>query len=1102
MLTAPLCTALVQPVSLRQHTTIRTQSRSLLPRAQVLPLQRHTAIPPKCLVYRPQRASRLVVKAEGLTNKGRQFNAANVAVKRILGEGSYGAAYEGILRSEAGEERVVLKRVKTRVEGAEQMGQMEHLLNVYAARAAPGAVAEFRGFLEVQPEDASSRLTQGLWLVWDYEGAQTLGSFLRRRDCVRSLAADLGVPEADAVPTVMRQLLESLQALHKAGLVHRDVKPPNIVFSEAQRRFKLIDLGACADLRSGTNYIPDESILDPMYCPPEQYCLPTDSPDLAKEGRLKATMLSPLVWAQHRPDRFDSYSAGLVLMQLSLAKLRNSSALRTFSQQMQTCKHDLDLWRSRHGPAPKESEILDANNGAGWELARTLLRPRLVVVDKRTGSVEFVRGGAQRISVQAALRHPFIRAAEPQRGLGGLFGRIASTLSMDGEDDGTGTSSARRWGSTVVNTLTGSPGGTRSGSGSVTQTALSMAASRVSGSGYVSAGSLKRAQAAAARVGGTTSQGVGGDGSAPKKKVSLGAALISAIMGPRRKPKDLPTPALQTENQAAAAAVRQARSGEGAGGGGGEPKQAPSTLGRAAGIWSRASAKLFSLEARIRDQATATVSQTNVVKTLEARVRAGEATEEDLREESGVLASMTDQLNTMTDEFRTLYRGVLGGITGQKKRETTKPRSKRTRVSASGQVSQDDDSETPKVNAEWAEAAKRDTGGAGNSDVTAAATRAVAAGLRFTGQALGIATGMVASIESQAGAARARARSDADSGSPSPLQMAAGPAAATAAAAAADRAAPSPRRPPVAISRGGSRGGTRPANAGADSRAQARAYMEMMRDLSPPLTGQSRWSATRERIRQDERFKAVPAAQREKLFNTYLQAVQQLEVAAKERAARSRTAFQVAQQREMAPLTAQERAARNHAAFQELLGTPGITANSTWESSRPLLETSPAFAALSEAESRSAFDAAVADKARLAAVSTGGDVQFRQLLAGLDPPISPTSTWAGVKRRCWTDARFDAVSDSRRRELFETYRAMIAEEAAEAEEEAKTKAAQSPPASAAAGGAPEGRPVSAAEERERLAARLAELDAALQMKIDHEDEAAASDAPASPEATS
>ena len=52
--------------------------------------------------------------------------------------------------------------------------------------------------------------------------------------------------------------------------MHRDVKPLNIIFAEEERRFKLIDLGACADLRTGTNYVPDESILDPTYCPPEQ----------------------------------------------------------------------------------------------------------------------------------------------------------------------------------------------------------------------------------------------------------------------------------------------------------------------------------------------------------------------------------------------------------------------------------------------------------------------------------------------------------------------------------------------------------------------------------------------------------------------------------------------------------------------------------------------------------------------------------------------------------------------------------------------------------------------------------------------------------------
>lgn len=66
------------------------------------------------------------------------------------------------------------------------------------------------------------------------------------------------------------QSFMDLQSLHSAGLVHRDVKPLNIIYAERQRRFKLIDLGACADLRTGTNYVPDESILDPNYCPPEQ----------------------------------------------------------------------------------------------------------------------------------------------------------------------------------------------------------------------------------------------------------------------------------------------------------------------------------------------------------------------------------------------------------------------------------------------------------------------------------------------------------------------------------------------------------------------------------------------------------------------------------------------------------------------------------------------------------------------------------------------------------------------------------------------------------------------------------------------------------------
>jgi hypothetical protein len=54
-------------------------------------------------------------------------------------------------------------------------------------------------------------------------------------------------------------------------------------------------------------------LLGCIYC--LQFVLPTDSPHLAKSAFAMA--LSPMLWAQHKPDRFDSWSAGIVLLQVS-----------------------------------------------------------------------------------------------------------------------------------------------------------------------------------------------------------------------------------------------------------------------------------------------------------------------------------------------------------------------------------------------------------------------------------------------------------------------------------------------------------------------------------------------------------------------------------------------------------------------------------------------------------------------------------------------------------------------------------------------------------------------------------------------------------------
>lgn len=71
------------------------------------------------------------------------------------------------------------------------------------------------------------------------------------------------------------QVLEALKASHATGIVHRDIKPQNVIISETDSRAKLIDLGAAADLRVGINYVPNEYLLDPRYAPPQQYIMST-----------------------------------------------------------------------------------------------------------------------------------------------------------------------------------------------------------------------------------------------------------------------------------------------------------------------------------------------------------------------------------------------------------------------------------------------------------------------------------------------------------------------------------------------------------------------------------------------------------------------------------------------------------------------------------------------------------------------------------------------------------------------------------------------------------------------------------------------------------
>eukprot|EP00191_Tetraselmis_sp_GSL018_P008804 CAMPEP_0177605224 /NCGR_PEP_ID=MMETSP0419_2-20121207/16580_1 /TAXON_ID=582737 /ORGANISM="Tetraselmis sp., Strain GSL018" /LENGTH=433 /DNA_ID=CAMNT_0019099345 /DNA_START=452 /DNA_END=1751 /DNA_ORIENTATION=- len=362
-----------------------------------------------------------------------------VSVNRKIGEGSFGQVFEGTLSTKAGDVKVVMKRMKPTVERALEMGEIEIALNKASAKRAKGACADYLGYMEVNGKSAqpSVGLSEGLWLVWKYQGYKTLESYLRQRDFLQRLSYDLEVMEVSVIPTVMKQILDSLQKLHEGRIVHRDLKPMNLLFCEDDRRFRFIDLGACVDMSSGVNFSPEESIFDPTYCAPEKYIMPTSTPDFAEMSGPMQSLSCWSAWKQHSPDRFDMYSAGLVLMQLAVPKLRTQRAIKNFSEGLSQYNYDPREWASRQQLPARETFLLDEDNGAGWELAAALLRERVVEKKQARASTST----APRPSAREALRFRFLKQAD-RRLPPELNPTLSSTSSYDEETPG----AARRMG--------------------------------------------------------------------------------------------------------------------------------------------------------------------------------------------------------------------------------------------------------------------------------------------------------------------------------------------------------------------------------------------------------------------------------------------------------------------------------------------------------------------------------------------------------------------------------------------------------------------------------------------------------------------------------
>lgn len=181
---------------------------------------------------------------------------------RLIGKGGMGAVYEAI--QEPIERRVAIKVLHGRYAQEQEIAQR------FFNEARAVNIVDHPGIVQISDY---GQLPSGVaYLVMEFLKGDTLGQKLKAN------GGKLGVPE---VVRISRQIAAALAAAHEKGVIHRDLKPDNIMLisdpdpeAPGRIRVKLLDFGiakVAAELNQGAAQTAADVVMGtPKYMAPEQ----------------------------------------------------------------------------------------------------------------------------------------------------------------------------------------------------------------------------------------------------------------------------------------------------------------------------------------------------------------------------------------------------------------------------------------------------------------------------------------------------------------------------------------------------------------------------------------------------------------------------------------------------------------------------------------------------------------------------------------------------------------------------------------------------------------------------------------------------------------